>query len=235
MEPNPEARARIEKAHALVSLLKTVGTKMGTWPDEDRLAWTPDASTEFYERLGLTPMEIAAVTSDTWQADKFREGQAQEVGRLRKALGLSEPDADTGEWRVASGPEGDGEDWVVVFRMDNEKPDSEGPQIVVTGSPMSSVDEDDDGEDDQYESSVSYGNATHFEYQIWGPSGNLVASTRSEDPDEYHGGWESESFEEASERAWIVVEEFAAAPGYWMWDGTAESEGLELVQPKDSR
>jgi hypothetical protein len=143
-------------------------------------------------------------------------------------------------WRVASETEEDGDDWVVVFRMDNQEPDSEGPQIVVTGSPMSSGgeeddDEDEDEDDDEGEKFVSFGNSTHFEYQIWGPDGNLVARLWREDPNEYHGGWESESFEEASDRALSVVEEFEANPGYWKWDGTAESKGLEPVRTEASQ
>ena len=89
-------------------------------------------------------------------------------------------------------------------------------------------------EEDDDEEYVSYGNSTYFEYQIWGPDGNLVASRRREDPNEYHGGWESESLEEASDRALSVVEEFAANPGYWKWDGTAESKGLKPVPPEAS-
>ena len=52
-------------------------------------------------------------------------------------------------WRVASGPDEDGDDWVVVFRMDNGEPDSEGPQIVVTGSPESSGGGGDDDNEDK--------------------------------------------------------------------------------------
>jgi len=134
-------------------------------------------------------------------------------------------------WRVAPGIEtSDGDDWVVVFRMDSEKPGSEGPQIVVTGSPMSCEEDEDEGEP-----SVSYGNRTDFEYQIWGPCGKLTARLREEDPDDYHGGWESESLEEASERAMLVVQEFAQNPGYWDWDGTAEGGGLRLIQPGTSQ
>jgi hypothetical protein len=44
-----------------------------------------------------------------------------------------------------------------------------------------------------------------------------------DDPDDYHAGWESESFSEASERAMILVEEFARNQGYWRWDGLAEA------------
>jgi hypothetical protein len=134
-------------------------------------------------------------------------------------------------WRVAAETEDDGDDWVAVFRMDGQEPGSEGPQIVVTGSPMSSGHE----EDDENENFVSYGNSTHFEYQVWGPDGNLIARLRREDPNEYHSGWESESFEEASDRALSVVQEFEANPGYWEWDGTAESRGLKPVRPQASQ
>jgi hypothetical protein len=140
----------------------------------------------------------------------------------------------TGSWCVASGPDKDGDDWVIVFRMDDEDPDSGGPQIVVTGSPMSSTYQE-DGDEDEDEEFASYGNRTDFEYQIWGPDKGLVARLRVEDPDDYHGGWESESFEEASERAMIVVQQFADSPDYWAWDGTAESMGLKPVQPSASQ
>ena len=138
-------------------------------------------------------------------------------------------------WQIAGEPREDGYDWVVVFRMDNQEPDSEGPQIVVTGSPMSSGGEEDDDDENESEEFVSYGNSTHFEYQIWGPDGNLVARRRREDPDEYHSGWESEGFKEASDRALSVVEELAANPGYWKWDGTAGSGGLKPVRPEASQ
>ncbi len=44
-----------------------------------------------------------------------------------------------------------------------------------------------------------------------------------DDPNDYHAGWESESFSETSERAMIVVEELAGRPEYLAWDGSAEA------------
>jgi hypothetical protein len=111
------------------------------------------------------------------------------------------------EWQVVGEPEQDGDEWTVVFR----------------------------NQEDEDEAYVSYGNGTYFEYQIWGPDGDLVASRWRGDPNEYHSGWESESLEEASDRALSVVEEFAANPGYWKWDGTAESRGLEPVRAEASQ
>lgn len=46
-----------------------------------------------------------------------------------------------GQRRVVWGSAGDGDEWVVVFRMDDLPRDSEGPQIVITGIPMSSREE----------------------------------------------------------------------------------------------
>jgi hypothetical protein len=80
-------------------------------------------------------------------------------------------------------------------------------------------------DDDEEEYEPSYGNSVFFEYQVWDADGRLIAGRREEDPDEYSGGWESESLSEAIERGQIAVERFAEAPDYWRWDGSAESLG----------
>jgi hypothetical protein len=131
-----------------------------------------------------------------------------------------------GQWRVAWGPEEDGDDWVVVFRMDDLPRDSEGPQIVVTGTPMSSGEESEgEDDDDDDEDSEEFGNRTDFEYQVRNSAGDVIANMCTDDPNEYHAGWESESFSEASERAMLVVQEIAGNPKYWRWDGSAEALG----------
>jgi hypothetical protein len=48
--------------------------------------------------------------------------------------------------QVAQGPEKDGDDWTVVFRMGDWAPEEDGPQIVVTGCPMVSTEFGDAGE-----------------------------------------------------------------------------------------
>jgi hypothetical protein len=129
----------------------------------------------------------------------------------------------TGQWRVAWGPAAEGDEWVVVFRLDDLPRDSEGPQIVVTGTPMSSRDEAEGEDDVDVVVCKSFGNRTDFEFQVRNSVGELIENLRMDDPDDYHAGWESESLSEASERAMIVVEEFAGNPGYWHWDGSAEA------------
>jgi hypothetical protein len=61
--------------------------------------------------------------------------------------------------------------------------------------------------------------------RIPGPdsAGDVIANLCMDDPDDYHVGWESESFSESSERATIVVQEIAGNPEYWRWDGSAEA------------
>jgi hypothetical protein len=141
------------------------------------------------------------------------------------------------QWRVAWGPDRDGDECVVVFRMDDLARDSEGPQIVVTGTPMSSREEaggEDDDDDD--EESESFGNSTDFLFQVRNSAGDVIADLYMEDPDDYHAGWESESFHEASERAMLVVVEIAdsitAKTARWRWDGSAEAlrDGEEATQ-----
>ena len=101
--------------------------------------------------------------------------------------------------------------------------DSEGPQIVVTGIPMSSREEVQEEDGDDVEACESFGNRTDIEFQVRDSAGDVIANLCMDDPDDYHAGWESESFSEASERAMIIVEEFARNPGYWRWDGSAEA------------
>ena len=121
------------------------------------------------------------------------------------------------DWRVAFGPGEEDGDSVVVLRRDDLDRDSEGPQIIVTGSTLSDVREAEDEDEEDYE---SFGNSTDFRYEFRNSAGKVIASLSVEDPDEYHGGWDSESLEEASERAYSVVSEFAGNPGYWAWDGS---------------
>jgi len=139
---------------------------------------------------------------------------------------MAEADA-SGRWRAISGPEDVDGDWVAIFRMDDLPPGSKGPEIVVTGITMASYpesEEDDDSEED--EDSGSFGNRTDFEFQLRDAAGKVTGRMSMEDPDEYHHGWESESTEEASDRAMIVVQEFVDDPDYWRWDGSAETRGL---------
>jgi hypothetical protein len=123
------------------------------------------------------------------------------------------------DWRVIFGPEEEDGDYVVVFRKDDLDRDSEGPQIIVTGSTLSDVQEAEDEDEEDYE---SFGNSTDFRYEFRNSAGKVIASVSVEDPDEYHSGWESESLEEASERANSVLSEFADNPGYWTWDGSLD-------------
>jgi hypothetical protein len=127
---------------------------------------------------------------------------------------------DLGGWRIARGPEADGDDWIVMFRMDDREPDAEGPQIVVTGSPMVSTPVDDE---EEYE--PHYGNRVDREYQFWGAEGELGPSRWEADPDEYRTGWESESLSEAVERGQIAIQQIAAVFEFRPWDGSIEALG----------
>lgn len=123
------------------------------------------------------------------------------------------------DWRVAFGPEEEDGDYVVVFRRDDLDRNSEGPQVIVTGSALSDVHESEDEDEEDYE---SFGNSTDFRYEFRNSAGKVITSISVEDPDEYHGGWESESLGEASQRAYIIVSDFADNPGYWTWNGSLQ-------------
>ncbi|MDA4132992.1 MAG: hypothetical protein OK454_07705, partial [Thaumarchaeota archaeon] len=139
---------------------------------------------------------------------------------MKKSATQKKSDGRDHAWRVAFGPEDeDGDDVVVVFRRDDLDRDSEGPQIIVTGSTLSDVQEAEDEDEEDHE---SFGNSTDFRYEFRNSAGKVIASISVDDPDDYHGGWESESLEMASERAYSVVSEFAQNPGYWRWDGSLE-------------
>lgn len=131
------------------------------------------------------------------------------------------------DWRVACGPDGDGDGGhVVVFRRDDLDPDSEGPQIIVTGSTMSNVQEAEDEDEEDYE---TFGNSTDFRYEFRNSAGKVIASRFVGDPDDYHGGWDWDTLEQASDRASIIVSEFADNPGYWKCDGSLKYLGYEPV------
>jgi hypothetical protein len=147
------------------------------------------------------------------------------VGNSKRSAAEERSENRDGDWRVAFGPEEDDDgDYVVVFRRDDLDRDSEGPQIIVTGSTMSDVQEAEDEDEEDYE---SFGNSTDFRYEFRNSAGKVIASISVGDPDDYHGGWDWDTLEQASERASIIVSEFADNPDYWKWDGSLKYLGYK--------
>jgi hypothetical protein len=126
-------------------------------------------------------------------------------------------------WRVVWGPVLGQEDesWIVVFRMDDRPRDTEGPQIIVTSSAVTEYDSYDPGQD--ITDDVEYSYTTSFEYQLWAPDSKLIVHRREQAPYDCHN-W-APSLEDALDSALRIVQQFAEDPGFWKWDGSAETLG----------
>lgn len=126
--------------------------------------------------------------------------------------------AESRQWRVARAP--DYGDLSVVFRKDDRASDEEGPQIVMTGSPLSDY-------NDEAGWRVPYGAEITFEYQIWDSNKRIKESTSHSYTIEYdapfdpHG--EPETLEPVIEIARNEIEDYAANPSYLNSDGWAAS------------
>lgn len=83
-------------------------------------------------------------------------------------------------WRIAAEPAQDGDDWSVVFRMDDLAPDAAGPRIVVTAIAWSETEEIDVIDEDD-EPEIGYSGVTTFiGYEVLGPDGKAMTSTLGE-------------------------------------------------------
>jgi hypothetical protein len=125
----------------------------------------------------------------------------------------------------------DDESWIVVFRMDDRPRDAEGPQIVVTSSATTEYDSYDPEQDITHD--VEYSYTTSFEYQVWTTGGKLAVHRREQAPYSWHN-W-APSLEDALDGAQSVVQQCTEDPGYWTWDGTAESLGTQGAGTADAR
>ena len=133
-------------------------------------------------------------------------------------------------WRVAWGPgqdDEDGDEWAVVFRTDDSDRNAEGPQITVVCTANADYDVYDP--ESSAINAEEYTWTTRADFQVWAQAGKLIAEAGREAPYGWHG-YEPD-IGEARNTAASVVQQFADDPGYWEWDGTAESMGLEAPMP----
>jgi hypothetical protein len=130
---------------------------------------------------------------------------------------------EQGRWRVVWGPvlDEERESWIVVFRMDDRPRDTEGPQIIVTSSATTGYDSYDPEQDITYD--VEYSYTTSFEYQVWAPDRKLIVHRCEQAPYGWHN-W-APSLQDDRDEALSVVQQFAEDPGFWKWDGSAETLG----------
>ena len=117
--------------------------------------------------------------------------------------------AEPGHWRVTGAPDYDG--LSVIFRKDDRAPDEEGPQIVMTGSPLSDYNDEAGWE-------VPFGAEITFEYQIWNSNKRIKESSSHSYTIEYDAPFDShgepEALDPVIELARNEIEDYVANPGY---------------------